>query len=208
LKLKASLSALSLASMAPRHRYSALVCLFAITEKVREVGRREVKEYSWTKTVIDYEGTGLLEFRADDYVYGRKFRDSKRHRLESLITQCVGALMREGRARKIQAEDARIREIERQKKQAELWELSRQIDEEEKKVKDLNTWVDDWARARQVREFVAELQKVWAQEGNDLSAEAPKGQRIAWMKQQADRLDPMIPSPPSILDRNGELRGW
>jgi hypothetical protein len=35
-----------------------------------------------------------------------------------------------------------------------------------------------------------------------------KGQRIAWMKQQADRLDPMIPSPPSILDRKGELSRW
>ena len=53
--------------------------------------------------------------------------------------------------------------------------------------------------------IIAALEKVWAQEGHDLSPEAPKGQRILWMKQQADRLDPMLPSPPSILDRKGEL---
>jgi hypothetical protein len=30
---------------------------FAIVEKVREKGRREVKEYSWTRTIIEYEPT-------------------------------------------------------------------------------------------------------------------------------------------------------
>ena len=32
---------------------------FAITEKVREIGRRQVKEYSWTKTIVDYEGSAI-----------------------------------------------------------------------------------------------------------------------------------------------------
>lgn len=33
-----------------------------ISEKVREVGQREVKEYSWTRTIIKYEPNGQLEF--------------------------------------------------------------------------------------------------------------------------------------------------
>jgi len=97
------------------------------------------------------------------------------------------------------------RKIERAAKEREKEELVRQIAEEEKKVKDLEIWVTNWTRAQQMREFIAALEKVWAQEGHDLSPEAPKGQRILWMKQQADRLDPMLPSPPSILDRKGEL---
>jgi hypothetical protein len=56
-----------------------------------------------------------------------------------------------------------------------------------------------------MREFIAELEKMWQAEGHDLSPGAAKGQRIVWMKAQADRLDPMIPGPPSILDRKGEL---
>jgi hypothetical protein len=62
-----------------------------------------------------------------------------------------------------------------------------------------------WTRAQQTREFIAALEKLWAQEGYDLSPGAAKGQRIIWMKQQADRLDPMLPSPSSVLDRKGEL---
>jgi hypothetical protein len=48
--------------------------------------------------------------------------------------------------------------------------------------------------------------KTRGQQGHDLLLEAQKGQRIIWMKQQADRLDPMQPSPLSILDRKGDLR--
>jgi hypothetical protein len=58
---------------------------------------------------------------------------------------------------------------------------------------------------QQTREFIAALEKVWAQEGYDLSPEAPKEQRIISMKQQADRLDPMLPRTSSMLDRKGEL---
>jgi hypothetical protein len=36
---------------------------FAMAEKAHVVGRREVKEYSWTRTVVDYKPTGELEFR-------------------------------------------------------------------------------------------------------------------------------------------------
>jgi hypothetical protein len=181
---------------------------FAITEKVREIGRRQVKEYSWTKTIIDYEGRGSLEFRSGDYAYGQKIRDSKKNRLETLIPQCIGALMREARSRVHRAEEAKREEIERQKKARERAKLAEQIAEEEKKVSELESWVADWARAKQMREFIAELETAWKGENLDLSPDAPKGKRIIWMKQQADRIDPMLPSPPSILDRKREVNYW
>jgi hypothetical protein len=62
-----------------------------------------------------------------------------------------------------------------------------------------------------MRRFITALEKEWKSQGIDLSPESEKGQMSAWMKKQADRLDPMIPSPPSILDRKNELSsrfGW
>lgn len=173
---------------------------FAIIEKTRETGRREVKEYSWTRSVVDYAGTGVLEFRAGDYTYGGKVRDGKMAPLEDKISLCIGALMREARKRVIRAEEAKQAEIERRRKAEEMAVLSRQIAEEEKKVKEFEGWVDAWARARQMRDFITALERVWRDENHDLSPDTPKGNRIAWMKQQADRMDPMLPSPPSILD--------
>jgi hypothetical protein len=39
-------------------------------------------------------------------------------------------------------------------------------------------------------------------------AESEKGQRIFWVKQQADRLDPLVESPNSILDQSKKLNRW
>jgi hypothetical protein len=183
---------------------------FSMIEKVHVKNRREVKEYSWTRTVVDYDPTGLLEFRIGGYGQGirRTWGDGKTRKLESLLNRCVGALMREGRRLQIQAELSKQQELERQKKQRELAELAVLIDEEEKKVRDLDTWVTNWARAEQIRGFISALEKIWTQQGHDLSPDEPKGKRIVWMKQQADRLDPMLPSPASILDRKGELPRW
>ena len=180
----------------------------AITEKVREIGRQEVKEYSSTRTLIEYEGTGILQFRAGDYSSGRKFRDGRKGVLEDLIPHCIGALMREARDQIHWEEQARLREIEDRKRERERAELSRQIAEEEKRVKEFESWVDNWTRARQMRDFIAELEKVWAETNLDLSPDAPKGKRIIWIKQQADRIDPMLPGPPSILDRKREVNYW
>ncbi len=182
---------------------------FSIVEKVREKGRREVTEYSYTRTIIDYAPSGELEFRAgdDNYRYA-KFRDGKKQRLEELISKLAGAVVREGRNRVIQAENARLAEIERQKKAQERALLAQQIEEEEKKVRDLDTWVANWARAEQMRQFITKLEMAWKDENHDLSPESQKGQRILWMKQQADRLDPLVPSPTSILDRKSELNRW
>ena len=185
--------------------------LFVLVEKTRVKSRREIRQGTWTRTEMDYEPTEQFEFRVGSHGYGcqKKVGDGKTQKLEALLSQCVGAILREGRSLRIAAEAARQREIENQQRSAELLRLRTLIDEEEKKVRDLDRWVTNWARAAQIRGFVTALEQLWTEQGHDLSPEAEKGQRILWMKQQADRLDPLVhPSPPSILDRKGELSGW
>ena len=66
-----------------------------------------------------------------------------------------------------------------------------------------------WWRAKQVLEFFSDLEKTWEREGQDLSPDAAKSRRIIRMKEQADRMDPVIANKPlSVLDREGELGGW
>jgi hypothetical protein len=179
---------------------------FSIVEKAIVKGRKQVTQYSYTRTVIDYQPSGELEFRASNEYYGyRTYRDGKKRRLEEMVSELAGAVLREGRERVIHAEKRRLDEIERRRKEQEREEIAAQIAEEEKKLKDFRGWVDSWARAHQMREFISALEKVWTEEKIDLSPESPKGQRIVWMKQQADRMDPMIASPPSILDRKAEI---
>jgi hypothetical protein len=68
------------------------------------------------------------------------------------------------------------RELERQEQERVGVELRRQIAEEEKKVKDLESWVSNWTRARQMRDFIDALEIVWSRDGpaNQLDEKASR----------------------------------
>ncbi len=134
-------------------------------------------------------------------------RDHKKLPLERQIAVIVGAFIRQARAAKLVAERERQREIERRQKEIERQKLAELIHKEEKKVSSLDTWVTNWLRARQYREFISALEQVWKATGKNLSPEADHSKRLVWMQQQADRLDPLVKSPASILDRKSEISG-
>jgi hypothetical protein len=183
---------------------------FEIVEKYRQLGMKETKSnYGYVDRSMQYELAGLLEFRVGDRSWGGiRVGDGKARRLENEISTMLGALMREARAQSIRAESRRQEEIRRRQRDMERYELSNQIQEEEKRVANLDSWVKSWVLANQHREFIAAFEKAWAESGHDLTAESEKGKRLLWMKQQADRLDPLVVSPPSILDRKSELNRY
>jgi hypothetical protein len=78
----------------------------------------------------------------------------------------------------VAAELAAQREVEQAAKERERQELAEQIAAEEEKVKELGAWVRDWKDALSTREFINALEKVWRQDGHDLSPETERGQRI------------------------------
>lgn len=153
-----------------------------------------------------YEPNGILEFRVSHSRYEQyAVRDHKKLPLERQIAVIVGAFVRQARAAKLGAERERQQEIERRQREIERQKLAELIHEEEKKVSNFDNWVTNWLRASQYREFISALEQVWKAAGKDLSPEADHGKRLVWMQQQADRLDPFVESPASILDRKNEI---
>jgi hypothetical protein len=152
------------------------------------------------------EPNGILEFRAIHSRYGYSaVRDQKRKSLEDQIPTILGAILGQARTAKLRSEQARQWEIERQARQMERVKLSEQIHEEEKKLASFDALVTNWSRAHLYREFVSALEGSWRAGGEDLSDGSDRAKRLDWMRQQADRLDPFVQSPASILDRKKEL---
>jgi hypothetical protein len=180
---------------------------FDLIEKYRQFKLSESERNDdFLSPRMRYEPSGILEFRVGPRSWGRSgIRDGKKIRLEAEISSLVGACMREARDSAIWEEKRRQEEIKRRQRELELQGLAEQIRSEEKQVANFESWVTSWLRAKQYREFIAALEDTWTRAGHDLSSEGEKGKRITWMKQQADRLDPLIDSPPSILDRKREL---
>lgn len=183
--------------------------LFAIVEKLK-MSRREVKHTSWTETVTEYTLSGILELRLGNTGYGwsKSVSDGNTTRLENMTAKSVGKLMRQARQQRITHENRVKSEAEFERKRIAREELASQIAEEEKKVKDLERWVENWDKAERMRRFVTALEKVWRDGGIDVSPDSAKGKRLTWMRQQADRVDPMLESPPSILDKKGDISYW
>lgn len=157
---------------------------------------------------MDHAPTGNLELRMGDFTYGSELRDRMKEKLESILAGCVDGLMRLGRREVLAAEEKRLREIQERQRREELWKLSDTVRKEAERLKQLEDWVTSWAHAKQIREFVAELEALCVSGGEDISPTTSHGHRLKWMRHQADRFDPLAHSPTSALDRNHELRVW
>jgi hypothetical protein len=83
-------------------------------------------------------------------------------------------------------------------------ELARRIKEEEARLGDLEAKATNWVKAMRIRAFVTAFEKGCRAKDAPTTPESPDGQWIAWARQQANRFDPLVESPPSVLDRNRE----
>jgi hypothetical protein len=91
---------------------------------------------------------------------------------------------------------ARLREEERQRQA----ELNRKIQEERTRFSNLITDAENHQKSMQIRDFVAAVEKEH-RNGNAVYVNADEYESwVTWARNQADRLDPLADSPPSILD--------
>ena len=72
-----------------------------------------------------------------------------------IIGEFVAGLMRTAILERRQEEARKKREAERQRREREAVQLRQEIQQEEKKLAQLNKWVDDWYRAEELRRFIA-----------------------------------------------------
>lgn len=166
---------------------------FYLYEKVRlklRVRRRYLENYRCT-----YEPTGLLEFRAGtSFSTAISVGDSEELHLEYAVHLCVAAMMRKALASRAASRQARILEMRQQRKRQKLIELAKRISKEERKLSRLADTVATWKQSQEIQHFVAELEKV-----DPKSPRCPR-KDIAWIRRQAQRLDPFEPHFPSLLD--------
>jgi len=175
--------------------------------------------YHFGHSRFDYvrapSGKLCLTIHDRSYFYSDNFRknwrDTKRKQLEDSLDAFVIGLIKRAAKKKeyrLQKEEeerkrqvlARLREEERQR-QAELY---RKIQEERTRVSNLITDAENYQKSMQIREFLAAVEKEH-RNGNAVYVNADEYESwVTWARDQADRLDPLSDSPPSILDQAGE----
>jgi hypothetical protein len=98
---------------------------------------------------------------------------------------------KEARRLEWEEDDRRTAEFERQRA-----ELRDEIKRERRALNMLIEEAEGWQQAKTIRAYLAAI-KVQARSGRAIEGGA---EWIAWASDQADRLDPLRPTPPSVLD--------
>ena len=189
------------------------VIRFGLTEKIDRVEIAAPPKGGLLERVLTYGGkpvthepSGRLSIEVwTEWGYNRRsWRDGKAQRLEDQLPQMVAGFMRLALADRAEERKRAAEEREKQRIAEERANLEKSIKAEQSKVNALRNATARWTRAEQIRSFVSAARNAAVQNGESVEAGSPFGDWVIWAERQADRLDPLKESSPSIIDRKSE----
>lgn len=161
-----------------------------LTEKERE------KQENWGRSWApkwDYESTGLLRFRIEEYVEGarKSWSDGGSRRLEEMLNDIVKGIVIVAEALRVRRPEQEREERERREaleRQAKLEQLRR---EEEARRLELERRVERWIRSRNLRAYLDAVEQTVMQQGSAITPDNQLTQWLTWAREYADALDPL-----------------
>lgn len=157
--------------------------------------------------------TGRLVLRIHDadayWAHGcrQSWRDGKKQRLEDRLNSVVSGLVEVAARRKEheaklerQARERREQERQRQEEARRRAEKREQIKAEQARVNVLLQQAENWRKSQVLRNYIETARLQHLSEHGRIEEGSDFARWLGWAVQQADRLDPLVDSPPSILD--------
>ena len=163
-----------------------------------EAARHRRGGYVYTPT-YSYEPTGELTLNLDG-IYGTGFqtswKDTRRQNIETRLNEVIIGM----RALANHQLEEQRKAAERKRRydliQEQRAELRQRVALEREAVEELEHDAEAWVRAQNLRAYIAAAEQQYAERGELAAQQA----WVSWAHQQADRIDPLRESPPSILD--------
>ncbi len=168
---------------------------FGLIERSRQVKPTPKPNGSspYSYNPIRLEPTGILSIEVWNYYSGgpqKVWRDRESAKLEEQLPKCVAGMMRIALKERADEKARRVRELAREKRIAAVEAELEKIEAEEKKIRVLRKEATAWHRAERIREYVAAVRESGVKDA----------EWIAWAERQVARLDPLKPTPASILE--------
>lgn len=147
----------------------------------------------------------------------KQWKDASKQNVEDCLNKIIrGFYQYAGATREARLEDEeREKEFQRklqrrEQEKEQRAELRRQQAVEQQRIKSLIQEVQDWKTSQEIREYLEQIRENQTTIAAGAALTPEWEQWLSWAKDQADRLDPFMKSPPSILDIAvpEESRGW
>lgn len=130
----------------------------------------------------------------------KSWNDGKIRTLEDLLPEIVAAFMRIALAGKTADEQRAAKEAEAERIAAERAHRAELIRQEEARVRALHRAATNLERAERIRRLLTAAREAALAAGKAVEPGTAFGDWLVWAAHQADRLDPLRVSPPSIID--------
>jgi len=163
-----------------------------------------------TYPLYKYVSSGRLVIKATTRIdpWELVSSDKKKSRMEMYLNEIIARLIKYA----LSVKERRLRreqeERERREREEHRQEMRRLIEMEKLKLKELGEEVDAWHKSQRIRKYVeAARQSAIAQHGR-INPGSEMDEWLIWAEKQADRLDPLVESPYSVLDDEAKYRYW
>lgn len=178
-------------------RYNSFAKLYGIEIEI-SISEKNKRVKIPGKYGDDYksEPTGMLSIHTGEYFYSKTWNDAKSIKLENKLSAIIAWL-------EIEAEEERLRKIERKKREEERLENERLQKERQKLVenelevfKELHQKSELWHEAKKLRTYLKEFEK-YIETTNQLTHENIELLQFGFQK--ADWMDPLVKSHDEIF---------
>jgi len=206
-------------------RVNSEVLVIGISEEIRSIKKESVDAdidgyYHFGHSRFDYirepSGTLCLTIHDKDHYWDDQFRknwrDTKRRQVEDILDGFVIGLIKRAAQKKEyrrqkEEEERQRQELARQREEAtrRREELKCRIKKEQARVTQLITDADNYNKSKQIRGFISAVENQRLQGNPVYVVDEDYENWIRWARDQADRLDPLSESLPSILDQAIEI---
>lgn len=169
------------------------------------------REYEWRETELQPSGLLVLDSGSADS-YGILLKDTqKKRRIEDGLNDLIIGFIRQAgdlrikrrrddELRRQREEQERIRREQEEELRQRRADLERRQKAEQARVDELVQHADSWQTSIRIREYLSAVCHHLLARDGAISIDGEAADYLRWAHQQADRLDPLRPSPPSVLD--------
>ena len=153
------------------------------------------KEEHWWSSIRDYKyvPTGVLELHLDRSTYSSdvRFADTKKARLEERLNKFIVCMLRMIDLERIEAEKARLKAIEKQKRKAAAVQLEVVHRSEEAREHRLLKAVPVWENSCRIRNYIQAVRAMALRRYGSIADASEIGHWLAWAENYLDAVDPL-----------------
>jgi superfamily II DNA helicase RecQ len=180
----------------------------SIVERTKQVPHKptaeelqQAKKYSWMSyPKYDYIKSGELSIKLAGSGCESVISDTSRRLLESCLNEVIIRMVKLAKRIQNDREEKERREREYEEKKQRRNQIIQQHEDEKAKLEQLYSESKQWQKSQQLRAYIEAVKQAAMKNDGQIEPGSEIDKWISWAHKQADRLDPFIESPHSILD--------